>query len=82
MGDFEKDMRTHHIHVVKWDSCQWKNYINFRDYLNAFPEKAAIYDDYKKKLAEQFPNDRKSYTAGKQELVECFLQEAKAWRSK
>ena len=82
MGDFEKDMRTHHIHVVKWDSCQWKNYINFRDYLNAFPEKAAIYDDCKKKLAEQFPNDRKSYTAGKQELVECFLQEAKAWRSK
>ena len=81
MGDFEKDLRTHHIHVVKWNSDQWKNYINFRDYLNAFPEKAAIYDDYKKKLGEQFPNDRRSYTAGKQDLIECFLKEAKEWRS-
>ena len=39
-GDFEKDIRTHHIHVVKWDGIEWNNYINFRDYLNAFPLKA------------------------------------------
>lgn len=34
MGDFEKDTRTHHIHAVKWNGTEWKNYINFRDYLN------------------------------------------------
>ena len=81
MGDFEKDVRTHHIHVVKWNSIQWKNYINFRDYLNTFPEKAAIYHDCKKKLEKQFSNDRKRYTAGKQSLIEYILKEAGTWRS-
>ena len=81
VGDFENDVRTHHIHVVKWKSSQWKNYINFRDYLNAFPEKAMEYDDCKRKLAARFPNDRGNYTAGKQTLIESFLQEARAWRS-
>ena len=39
MGDFEKDTRTHHIHAVKWGGTEWKNYINFRDYLNCHPDK-------------------------------------------
>ena len=30
-GDFDKDFRTHHIHVVKWNGKEWNNYINFRD---------------------------------------------------
>ena len=38
-GNFEEDLRTHPIHVVKWNGSEWNNYINFRDYLNAFPEK-------------------------------------------
>ena len=33
MGDFENDTRTHHIHVVKYGSEEWENYLNFRDYL-------------------------------------------------
>lgn len=74
MGDLENDVRTHHIHVVKWKGSQWGNYIHFRDYLNAFPEKAMAYDDCKRKLAAQFPNDRRSYTAGKQKLIESLLQ--------
>ena len=78
MGDH--DIRTHHIHVVKWNGREWNNYINFRDYLNAFPEKAKMYDSCKQKLAMQFSNDRKSYTAGKQELIERLLAEAGIWR--
>ena len=35
MGDMEKDIRTHPIHVVKWNGTKWKNYICYRDYLNA-----------------------------------------------
>ena len=79
MGDFEKDTRTHHIHVVKWNGEEWNNYINFRDYLNRFPDKAMLYDACKKKLASQFPDDRRSYTAGKQELIECLLKEAETF---
>lgn len=81
MGDFEKDTRTHHIHVVRWNGAEWNNYINFRDYLNRFPDKAIEYDICKKELAAQFADDRWSYTTGKQELIGRLLKEAHAWKS-
>ena len=81
-GDFERDIRTHHIHVVKWNGIEWNNYVNFRDYLNAFPEKAKAYDMCKLNLAKQFPQNRSSYTKGKQKLVSELLEEAKVWKSK
>lgn len=77
MGNFEEDTRTHHIHAVEWNGREWNNYINFRDYLNAYPEKASMYNTLKQELALQFPDDRKSYTAGKQELIDQLLKEAK-----
>lgn len=80
MGDFARDTRTHHIHVVKWNSLAWNHYIFFRDYLNAFPEKAKLYDICKQSLACQFPTDRERYTAGKQELIGTLLKEAQLWR--
>ena len=80
MGDFANDFRTHHIHVVQWNSEEWNNYINFRDYLNTFPEKARIYDQLKCSLAEQFAGDRGSYTRRKQELIGRLLTEAAIWR--
>ena len=81
-GDFERDIRTHHIHVVEWNGIEWNNYINFRDYLNAFPRVAKIYDMCKLNLAKQFPQDRNSYTKGKQQLVSALLEEAREWKSK
>lgn len=80
-GDFENDTRTHHIHLVKWAGTEWNNYINFRDYLNTYPEKAATYEERKQKLATQFSRDRKSYTAGKEELINRLLKEASEWRA-
>ena len=82
MGDFEKDTRTHHIHAVKWNGTEWKNYINFRDYLNCHPDKAMLYDACKKKLALQFSGDRRGYTQGKQHCIECLLKEADVWRQR
>lgn len=75
-----EEMRTHHIHVVKWNGTEWNNYINFRDFLNEHPEKAMLYDTCKRKLATQFSDDRKSYTAGKEEIIQQLLTEARAWR--
>ena len=80
IGDFENEIRTHHIHVVEWNSVAWKNYINFRDYLNAFPEYAKEYDDLKKSLAEEFANNRGKYTAGKHELIDKILKQACLWK--
>lgn len=74
------DMRTHHIHIVTWGGTEWNNYINFRDYLNACPEKALLYDACKQKLALQFSKARKDYTAGKEEIINQLLLEAGVWR--
>ena len=80
LGDFLQATRTHHIHVVKWNGTKWIDYINFRDFLNTFPEKAMLYDACKRKLAMQFSNDRKSYTAGKEEIIQRLLTEARTWK--
>lgn len=80
MGDDE--IRTHHIHIVKWNETEWNNYINFRDYLNTYPEKAKLYDTCKQKLAMRYSNDRKSYTAGKEEIIKRLIAEASVWKSK
>jgi len=81
IGDFERDIRTHHIHIVEWNSVAWNNYLNFRDYLNAFPDCAKEYDALKKELVLKFADDRANYTAGKQELIEGLLKQARLWRS-
>lgn len=80
IGDFEKDIRTHHIHFVEWDSVEWNNYIYFRDYLNAFPKYAKEYEDLKKTLASEFFDDRGSYTAGKEEFIKRILEQSYLWR--
>ena len=66
MGDFEKDTRSHHIHVVLFGSDEWNNYINFRDYLNSNTEAAKEYEAVKLRLAEQYLDYRIAYTDGKQ----------------
>ena len=80
MGDFGKDTRTHHIHVCPAEGEDWKNYLNFRDYMNAHPEKAAAYDRLKGELAEKYALDRGSYTAGKATFIAGILREAEEWR--
>ena len=82
MGDFEKDTRSHHIHVVLFGSDEWNNYINFRDYLISNTEAAREYEAVKLRLAEQYPDDRIAYTGGKQEVIDKLLTEARVWKRK
>ena len=81
MGDFENDIKTHHIHIVKADSSNWYNYLNFRDYLNAHPNKAKEYDELKRKLAIKYSDNRKAYTQEKSETISRLLREAQQWRN-
>ena len=76
MGDFENEIRTHHIHVVEVSNPAWRNYILFRDYLNNYPEKAALYNELKQNLFNQYADNRGAYTLGKQELIAQLLKEA------
>ena len=76
MGDFDADTRTHHIHVCPENGEDWRNYLAFRDFMNAHPDKAAAYDRLKGELARKYADDRRSYTAGKQEFIAEIRREA------
>lgn len=82
IGDFNKDTRSHHIHVVKWNGEEWLNYINFRDYLNADRDTAEAYSRLKKKLMKEYPDNRLLYTEGKKKMIAGLLEQAAQWREK
>lgn len=70
--------QTHFIHVVKTDSMDWINYINFRDYLNQNPNIAKEYEDLKVSLAANAPIDhgREKYLKGKHDFITYTLRKA------
>ena len=63
-GDLQNNIQTHFIHVVIFNSKEWHDYINMRDYLNA----------------NEYPNDRIAYTQAKSKLIEEILKSAALWR--
>lgn len=73
MGDMKNDTRTHHIHVVKWNGTEWKNYIYFRDYLNSNENVALQYQQLKEELERKYADDRIAYTSGKQDMIDNIL---------
>ena len=79
-GDLQNNIQTHFIHVVIFNSKEWNDYINMRDYLNANEQKANEYSDLKIKLADEYPNDRIAYTKGKSKLIEEILNSASMWK--
>lgn len=78
-GDFENDISTHYIHVMKYGGTEWVNYINFRDCLNENTDMAKEYEALKLRLAEEYPRDREAYTTGKAELIKRILRKALVW---
>ncbi|MDD2362940.1 MAG: GrpB family protein [Oscillospiraceae bacterium] len=73
------DTRSYHVHIVKVNSVQWNNYLNFRDYLNSMPDVAKEYERLKVNLATKHPSDRNAYTDGKDGIVAHLLSEAQTW---
>lgn len=78
-GDFEQDIRTHHIHVVQYNGMEWLNYLNFTAYLNAHPTAARQYEQLKESLVRRFANDRTAYTNGKADFIRYTLRKAMVW---
>ena len=65
-----------HIHAVQAGGQEWRDYNNFRDYMNAFPEAAALYSALKLRLCAQFSTDRSAYTEGKADFIRYALRKA------
>ena len=74
------DIRTHHIHAVIYNSEEWNNYVDMRDYLNCHKEDAQAYSRLKELLAKKYSEDRAAYTASKGELIDEILAKAHCWR--
>ncbi|MDD4124746.1 MAG: GrpB family protein [Eubacteriales bacterium] len=75
----ESDIVLCNLHIVVTSSEQWNNHIVFRDYMNAFPQKAAAYEKLKIELAEKFSADRKAYCNGKNEFINTCISEARIY---
>ncbi len=73
--------QTHFIHVVPAGGKAWRDYLNFRDYMNAFPAAAKAYEALKERLVREKPVDpgRAHYLAGKHAFIVAALRKASVW---
>lgn len=69
------EFRTHHIHAYFPGAPEWDRYLIFRDRLRANATLREEYDSLKRKLAEQFRDDRFAYTDAKSEFVNRVLND-------
>jgi GrpB-like predicted nucleotidyltransferase (UPF0157 family) len=54
-------------------------YINFRDYMNAFPAVALEYEALKLRLAAENKNNYPNYHHGKQKYIADMIKTANYW---
>jgi GrpB-like predicted nucleotidyltransferase (UPF0157 family) len=69
------EYRTHHLHLVPYDSPLWRERINFRDILRSNGKVAEKYEQLKVSLARNLADDRESYTEFKWPFIEGVLRE-------
>ena len=70
------NLQTHFIHVVRVNSREWFDYLNFRNYLTEYREVAEKYAELKLRLARDHSADRESYTAAKSDFIREVLLKA------
>lgn len=73
----DESNRTHFIHVVELGSDRQINTLLFRDYLRENKDALLEYEMLKKELAIKYADDRKMYTASKNDFIQGILKKAK-----
>jgi GrpB-like predicted nucleotidyltransferase (UPF0157 family) len=69
-----EDSPPHHLYACVLNCAALNNHIALRDYLRNHPSEAEFYSALKKRLAEQFTNDRDRYMRGKTEFLLSILE--------
>lgn len=69
------EIRTHHLHLVPFNSSLWHERITFRNRLRHNPQLAKAYAELKQKLAKDSKGDREAYTQAKTEFVYQVLNQ-------
>ena len=67
---------THHLHIYKYGSEQWKNQLSFRDYLISHPDVRRQYQELKLSLAQKHPADIVGYTKAKAPFILNVIESA------
>jgi len=70
---WENGRRTHHLHLLVYESAEWRDRVAFRDVLRANERLASQYLQLKRSLVAQHESDREAYTDAKSEFVREVL---------
>ena len=70
-------VRTHHLHLIPYQSELWLERLAFRDYLRANPKTAQDYGALKRRIAAECNDDREAYTQRKWPFIKQVLELAK-----
>lgn len=86
-GEFDSALKemtflTHYIHIVKFGSRQWNDYINIRDYLNGHPDEAKAYEKIKLESSRKNRESLRSYHSDKEMFVALLIERANEWKRK
>ncbi|MET3937416.1 GrpB-like predicted nucleotidyltransferase (UPF0157 family) [Paenibacillus sp. PvP094] len=73
---------THHLHVYKYKSVEWKDNLLFRNALRRDSEVMQEYYALKKMLEQQFRHDRVGYTAAKAAFIQSIIQKARLYEDR
>ncbi|MGG0848424.1 GrpB family protein [Peribacillus simplex] len=68
---------THHLHIYRFGSEQWKNQLLFRDYLRTHPDVRKQYQQLKLSLAQKHRADIVGYTEAKAPFIQNVIESAK-----
>ncbi|MDQ0088568.1 GrpB-like predicted nucleotidyltransferase (UPF0157 family) [Paenibacillus anaericanus] len=74
------EIRTHHIHIYRFDNPQIQRHLIFRDYLRSHPDEVELYGNKKEELAQCF-DDTSFYSKAKKPFVQEMENRALQWYS-
>jgi GrpB-like predicted nucleotidyltransferase (UPF0157 family) len=74
------EIRTHHLHLVPFESELWHERLAFRDALRSQPDLAREYERLKRELAEKHRQDREAYTEAKSPFIANALRRGRERR--
>src|SRR5262245_13965243 len=66
--------RTHHLHLVPFESQLWYERLAFRDCLRSDETTRLAYRNLKLRLASEFRDDREAYTDAKTDFIQSILE--------
>jgi len=70
----ENQISLRHIHCYEKNEKEFDLLVGFRNYLNSHDDMAMAYEKIKMELAEKYPEDRISYTNGKEAFIQSIYK--------